>query len=122
MGYERHFASEATEESTIACLNDWALRGGKSYTLAVGTTSARIEIDPGLYRVFLASLDASKLVYLNVGDDTVVAEAVTSGGVTSVAFPGSALERIRVPPGTGHMAAMLDAGSGTVVIVPVVKL
>lgn len=100
MGYEPYFDSAAAMESTVACLNDHALRDGLTYALTVGTTSASVEVAPGLYRVFLAGLDASKTVSLLVGDSAVEAEAATGGGVSSVSFPGSAMERVRVPPGT----------------------
>lgn len=122
MGYEPYFDPAAAKESTVACLNDHALRDGLTYALAVGTTSASVEVAPGLYRVFLAGLDGSKTVSLLVGESAVEAEAATSGGVSSVAFPGSAMERVRVPPGTGHVAALLSAGSGTLVLVSLVKL
>ena len=122
MGYEPHFDPAATRESTVACLNDRSLRDGKTYALAVGTTSASLVVAPGLYRVFLAGLDAAKTVSLRVGVSAIVAEAPTSAGVSSVAFPGSAIERVRVPPGTGYVAALLDAGSGTLILVSLVRL
>jgi len=123
MGYQREFDPEIGEESLRACVNDAVLGGAKSYALSLSTTSATVQVEPGIYRVFLDGMSASAVVAIKTGDTGVAASLPsTSSSTSSGVFAGNTEVRLRVQPDGTTVAAVLGTGTGTLYLVPVVML
>lgn len=123
MGFQREFDPELAEESLRACVNDGALQGAESYALSVNaTTSSSVELPAGIYRVFLAGMSAAEQLALRTGESGVTASLPGGSASASAVFSGNEVVRVRVQPDGRYLAAISAAGSGTLYIVPVVKL
>lgn len=123
MGFQPDFDPEIGDESVRACLNDGALQGAESYALAVNTTTGTsVEVPPGVYRVYLAGQSATESIAL-ITDAAAATPAFPSGSPSaSVVFPGNEVVRVRVQPDKRFVSAISAVGSGTLYLVPVVKL
>lgn len=123
MGYQREFDPEIGEESLRACVNDAALGGATSYALSLSATSATVQVEPGIYRVFLDGMSAAAVVAIETGGSGVTASLPsTSSPTSSSVFAGNTEVRLRVQPDGTTVAAVLGTGSGTLYLVPVVML
>lgn len=83
-----------------------------TYRLAASTSSARIAIAPGNYKVFLKGADPSVVVFCALGDSGVTASEVTAGSsaTSTLAFRGDEIERM-VNAADTHLAAILSTGA-----------
>lgn len=123
MGYQREFDPEIGEESLRACVNDAALGGATSYALSLSASSASVQVEPGIYRVFLDGMSAAAVVAIETGGSGVTASLPsTSSPTSSSVFAGNTEVRLRVQPDGTTVAALLGTGSGTLYLVPVVML
>lgn len=84
-----------------------------TYRLAASTSSARIAIAPGNYKVFLKGADPSAVVFCALGTSGVTASEVTAGSsaTSTLAFRGDEIERIVVNPADTHIAAILSTSA-----------
>lgn len=127
MAYERIFDEESTRAGALACINDGF--GMYPYGLSVGTSIASLEgVTPGIYRVFLAGMDAAQVVVVMTTDTPMTGVWVLPdpGGGEGVddrpfsLFPGNVVERIRVLPIQRVVNAQISSGTGMLYLVPVV--
>lgn len=123
MGYQREFDPEIGEESLRACVNDAVLNGATSHALSLSATSASVQVEPGIYRVFLDGMSGAAVVAIETGGSGVTASLPsTSSPTSSSVFAGNTEVRLRVQPDGTTVAAVLGTGSGTLYLVPVVML
>lgn len=122
MGFQRYFDPEIGAATAHACVNDGALQARTNYAFAVGTSSQRLAVEPGVYRAFLSGMPAGTVVAVKTGDSSVAAALPTSAGDESAAFPGNAAVTIRVLPDKPYVAAILSTGSGDLYLTQVVPL
>ena len=121
MGFRRQFDPEIGRAARDASVNDGALDGRLSYALAVSTSSASLQVEPGIYRVYLAERTATTSVAIATGDNSVSVALPTTGQPAGV-FPGDVVERVRVLPDRPYVAAILSTGTGTLYLTQVVAL
>lgn len=84
-----------------------------TYRLSASTSSARIAIAPGSYKISLKGADPSVIVFCALGTSGVTASEVTAGSSasTTMSFRGDEIERFLVNAADTHIAAILSTGA-----------